>query len=229
VRVTNTYLDAVENDGTWSLINRTTGAVAKTLRARDLWDEISYSAWASADPGIQFDTTINEWHTCPVDGRINASNPCSEYMFLDDTACNLASFNLKYFWDETKHEFLVENFRHAVRLVDRHARDFRAHGAVPQQTRRAQELSVPHSRTRLREPRFLLMVAGVPYDSEKGTRCRRGNHRGDDRRILRHLRRDGRRPRTLPALRIEPRPHAARDPQSPPRRLDALPITSTKA
>ena len=74
---------------------------SKTLKARDLWDQIAYAAWACADPGLQFDTTINEWHTCPADGRINASNPCSEYMFLDDTACNLASLNLLKFYDLT--------------------------------------------------------------------------------------------------------------------------------
>jgi ribonucleoside-diphosphate reductase alpha chain len=76
------------------LIRRTDGAVARTISARELWDEMAYAAWACADPGVQYDTTINEWHTCPASGRINASNPCSEYMFLDDTACNLASLNL---------------------------------------------------------------------------------------------------------------------------------------
>ncbi len=71
----------------------------KTLKARDLWEKIGYAAWASADPGLQFNTTINDWHTCPAGGRIRASNPCSEYMFLDDTACNLASLNLLQFYD----------------------------------------------------------------------------------------------------------------------------------
>ncbi len=94
VRITNDFLQAVEDDASWSLVRRCDRKVAKTLPARELWDRIALGAWSCADPGLQFDTTINEWHTCPSDGRINASNPCSEYMFLDDTACNLASLNL---------------------------------------------------------------------------------------------------------------------------------------
>ena len=94
VRVTAEFLERVLEDREWQLTRRTDGKVAKTLPARALWDQIAHAAWASADPGVQYDTTINEWHTCPASGRINASNPCSEYMFLDDTACNLASLNL---------------------------------------------------------------------------------------------------------------------------------------
>ncbi len=115
VRLTDAFLRAVEADGEWSLTRRTDGAVAKTVRARALWDKIAYSAWACADPGVQFDTTINEWHTCPASGRINASNPCSEYMFLDDTACNLASLNLMAF-RRSDDDFDVDAFEHAVRL-----------------------------------------------------------------------------------------------------------------
>ena len=115
VRVTNEFLEKVIGDGEWNLIRRTDGRVAETVRARDLWEDIGYSAWASADPGLQFDTTINDWHTCPESGRINASNPCSEYMFLDDTACNLASLNLiKFRRDDGT--FDVSAFEHAVRL-----------------------------------------------------------------------------------------------------------------
>ena len=99
VRITDGFLRAVEQDGDWKLTRRTDGKVAKTLRARELWDKIGYAAWASADPGLQFHTTINDWHTCPAGGEIRASNPCSEYMFLDDTACNLASLNLLQFRD----------------------------------------------------------------------------------------------------------------------------------
>ncbi len=99
MRVTDDFLRAVENDGEWTLTQRLDGKVAKTLKARDLWEKIGYAAWASADPGIQFHTTINDWHTCPAGGDIRASNPCSEYMFLDDTACNLASLNLLQFRD----------------------------------------------------------------------------------------------------------------------------------
>ena len=84
------------------MTRRTDGKVAKRLPARELWDRIGHAAWASADPGLQFDTTINDWHTCPASGRINASNPCSEYNFLDDTACNLASLNLMAFRREPR-------------------------------------------------------------------------------------------------------------------------------
>ncbi|MBT3558692.1 MAG: vitamin B12-dependent ribonucleotide reductase [Rhodospirillales bacterium] len=115
VRVTNAFLERVLEDGEWELIRRTDGEVHKRIQARDLWEQIGHAAWASADPGIQYDSTINEWHTCPASGRINASNPCSEYMFLDDTACNLASLNLYTFMGKDG-EFEVEAFRHAVRL-----------------------------------------------------------------------------------------------------------------
>ncbi len=94
VRITDDFLKAVETDGDWDLKARITGKVTKTLKAKDLWEQIGYAAWASADPGLHFHTTINEWHTTPEAGEIVASNPCSEYMFLDDTACNLASVNL---------------------------------------------------------------------------------------------------------------------------------------
>ncbi|MFZ9134498.1 MAG: hypothetical protein ACO208_01005 [Candidatus Puniceispirillaceae bacterium] len=97
VRVSNEYLQAVLDNGDWELIKRRDGGVAKRIKAADLWEKIAHAAWACADPGLQYDTTINEWHTCPEGGRINASNPCSEYMFLDDTACNLASLKLMQF------------------------------------------------------------------------------------------------------------------------------------
>src|SRR6056297_687703 len=99
VRVTDAFLDAVRADADWELIRRTDGKVARTVKARELWDQIGHAAWACADPGIQYHDTINAWHTYPADGPIRASNPCSEYMFLDDTACNLASLNLLKFWD----------------------------------------------------------------------------------------------------------------------------------
>src|SRR5580693_722703 len=108
VRVTDEFLKTVEADGEWDLTWRTTGKIAKTLKARDLWDKIGYAAWASADPGLQFHTAINDWHTCPASGEIRASNPCSEYMFLDDTACNLASLNLLAFHDTTTRQLDIE-------------------------------------------------------------------------------------------------------------------------
>jgi ribonucleoside-diphosphate reductase alpha chain len=165
VRVTNDFMSALENDQNWELKNRTTGEVARRVRARDLWDKINLSAWKSADPGLQYDSTINEWHTCPNSGRINGSNPCSEYMFLDDTACNLASLNLIKFYDEESDTFLVEDFKHGVRIwttileisvlmaqfpskeVARRSYDFRTLG-----------LGYANIGT-------LLMVNGIPYDS----------------------------------------------------------------
>ena len=115
VRVTNDFLNAVEAGKEWDLIQRIDGKVAKRVNASELWDKIAHAAWACADPGLQYDTTINEWHTCPAGGRINASNPCSEYMFLDDTACNLASLNLMQFRHEDG-SFDIERFEYAVRL-----------------------------------------------------------------------------------------------------------------
>ncbi|MEH6402952.1 MAG: vitamin B12-dependent ribonucleotide reductase [Sneathiella sp.] len=115
VRVTDEFIQSVLDNGNWDLIRRVDGKIAKTVKARDLWEMIGESAWQSADPGLQYDTTINDWHTCPQDGRINASNPCSEYMFLDNTACNLASMNLMNFRRADK-SFDVEGFEHATRL-----------------------------------------------------------------------------------------------------------------
>ncbi|MEJ0052139.1 MAG: vitamin B12-dependent ribonucleotide reductase [Methylovirgula sp.] len=116
VRVTDDFLRAVDADSDWNLIRRTDGKLHKTLKARDLWEKIGYAAWASADPGLQYHTTINDWHTCSAAGPIVASNPCSEYMFLDDTACNLASLNLLPFRDPQTKVFDIEAYEHAVRL-----------------------------------------------------------------------------------------------------------------
>ncbi len=116
VRVPNEFFEALSEKENWALKWRTNGEVCKEIPASDLWDSIAYSAWASADPGLQYDSTIKEWHTCPKDGRINASNPCSEYMFLDDTACNLASINLLKFFDDKTGKFDAAGFSHACRL-----------------------------------------------------------------------------------------------------------------
>lgn len=116
LRITNDFLKAVENDEEFALINRVNGEVAKKIPAKKLWTDIAYSAWACADPGIQYDTTINEWHTSPEEGRINASNPCSEFMYLDDTACNLASINLIKFYNSQTRTIDVEALKHASRL-----------------------------------------------------------------------------------------------------------------
>ncbi|MEO3414813.1 vitamin B12-dependent ribonucleotide reductase [Roseovarius sp. CAU 1744] len=114
IRVTDAFLKAVENDDDWALINRTDGSTARTIKARELWEDVGHAAWACADPGIQYHDTVNAWHTCPEDGEIRGSNPCSEYMFLDDTACNLASMNLLTFYKDG--QFDAESYVHATRL-----------------------------------------------------------------------------------------------------------------
>ncbi|WP_375263569.1 vitamin B12-dependent ribonucleotide reductase [Palleronia sp.] len=114
IRVTDAFLKAVKDDADWELIRRTDGGVAKTIKARELWEQIGHAAWACADPGIQFHDTVNAWHTCPEDGPIRGSNPCSEYMFLDDTACNLASLNLLTFYKDGA--FQADAYMHAARL-----------------------------------------------------------------------------------------------------------------
>ncbi|MBW5438443.1 vitamin B12-dependent ribonucleotide reductase [Bradyrhizobium canariense] len=116
VSLKDDFLRAVETNGDWNLVGRTTKKITKTLKARDLWEKIGYAAWASADPGLHFNTTMNDWHTCKASGDIRASNPCSEYMFLDDTACNLASANLLTFYDVPSKRFDVEGYEHLCRL-----------------------------------------------------------------------------------------------------------------
>ncbi len=116
VRVTQEFLEALENESDWNLVGRVKKEVIKTVKARQLWDKIASAAWACADPGVQFDTTINDWHTSPKSGRINASNPCSEYMFLDDTACNLASINLSHYYNTDNFSFDVEAFAYTTRV-----------------------------------------------------------------------------------------------------------------
>ncbi|MBA9075688.1 vitamin B12-dependent ribonucleotide reductase [Rufibacter quisquiliarum] len=116
LRIPNAFFAALEQQQDWPLKARTTGKVVKTVPAQTLWQQLNEAAWACADPGVQFDTTINDWHTCPAEGRINASNPCSEYMFLDNTACNLASLNLLAFYHQERQEFDTDAFAHACRL-----------------------------------------------------------------------------------------------------------------
>src|SRR5262249_21682228 len=178
VRADNAFMEAVLQDGPWPLYWRTEKAKAKrenrpakpskTLRARELWDQIAYAAWSCADPGLQFDSTINEWHTCPADGRINASNPCSEYMFLDDTACNLASLNLLKFYDTKTGRFDVESFRHACRLwtlileISVYMAQFPS-TSVAQKSYDFRTLGLGYANLG-----SLLMVQGIPYDSPQG-------------------------------------------------------------
>ncbi len=154
VRVNDDFLRAVESGGDWNLVGRTTGKVTKTMPARDLWEKIGEAAWASADPGIQFHTTVNDWHTCAASGAIRASNPCSEYMFLDDTACNLASLNLLQFQTGGRQAELRHPVLRARRPpLDDRAGNLRADGPVPVAPHRRAELRVPHPRPRLRQYR----------------------------------------------------------------------------
>src|ERR671918_705020 len=163
VRVSNEFLERVVEDGEWQLTRRTDGKVAKSMPARRLWDGIAHAAWASADPGVQYDTTINEWHTCPGSGRINASNPCSEYMFLDDTACNLASLNLIAFLKDDG--FDVVGFEHAVRLWTMVLEISVMMAQYP--SRRIAELSYRYRTLGLGYANLggLLMASGIGYDS----------------------------------------------------------------
>ena len=178
VRITNEFMTAVLNDGNWNLYWRIEKRKAKkekrnpkpcqTLKAKDLWDQISYSAWACADPGIQYHTTINEWHTCPAGGEIKASNPCSEYMFLDDTACNLASLNLVKFYNFDKHEFNIQAFRHATRLWTMVLEISVLMAQFP--SKEIAQLSYDYRTLGLGYANLgtLLMLQGIPYDSREG-------------------------------------------------------------
>ena len=165
VRVTADFLNAVEEDRDWDLLRRTDGRVAKTVRARDLWHRVALAAWQSADPGVQYDTTINEWHTTPAGGRINGSNPCSEYMFLDDTACNLASLNLLRFYDLEGQRFDVEGYEHAIRLWTMVLEISVLMAQYPSRT--IAELSYRYRTLGLGYANLgaLLMVQGLPYNS----------------------------------------------------------------
>lgn len=168
VRVSNRFIWAVENDADWNLLARTDGRIMKKVKARELWDTIAFAAWSCADPGVQYDDIVNDWHTCPVDGRINGSNPCSEYMFLDDTACNLASLNLMKFLDEGTGVFNVEAFKHATRLwtVVLEISVLMAQFPAKEVARRSfdfRTLGLGYANLG-----SLLMVLGVPYESPEG-------------------------------------------------------------
>ena len=168
VRIPNTFFKAVDDNGTWELTNRTNGEVNKRVPAKDLWEQVNYAAWRCADPGVQFDTTINEWHTCPGSGRINASNPCSEYMFLDNTACNLASINLLTLYNGETREFDIEKYEHAIRLWTVVLEVSVLMAQYP--SKDIARLSYEYRTLGLGYANLgaMLMQAGVPYDSELG-------------------------------------------------------------
>lgn len=165
VRVSNDFMKAVASEDSWELKWRTNGDTARTVPSKRIWDKITMSSWQSADPGLQFDTTINEWHTCPKSGRINASNPCSEYMFLDDTACNLASLNLMKFYDEESQTFKVDEYLHAIRIwtIILEISVLMAHYPSQEMAQKSYDfrtLGLGYANLGT-----LLMVNGIPYDS----------------------------------------------------------------
>jgi ribonucleoside-diphosphate reductase alpha chain len=167
VRVTDGFMEAVENDAEWNLTARTDGAVLETVPARKLMHDIGEAAWRCADPGVQYDTTINAWHTCPNTGRINASNPCSEYMHIDDSACNLASLNLMKFRREDG-ELDIEAFEHAVDTIFLAQEILVGFSSYPtpeieQNAKGYRQLGLGYANLGA-----LLMARGLPYDSDEG-------------------------------------------------------------
>lgn len=167
VRIPNEFFKVLADNGDWELKARTDGRVMKKIPAREVWDKIAYAAWRCADPGTQYDTTINEWHTCPKGGRINASNPCSEYMFLDNTACNLASINLRKFHDDDTNVFDVEGFEYTTRLWTTVLEISVLMAQFP--SKEVAQLSYDYRTLGLGFANLgsVLMVSGIPYDSEE--------------------------------------------------------------
>jgi ribonucleoside-diphosphate reductase alpha chain len=167
LRITDDFMRACATGAPWETISRTTGEVVDRLDARELWNKVAHAAWACADPGVQFDTTINRWHTCPNSGRINASNPCSEYMFVDDSACNLSSLNLAKFRRDDG-SFDVDAYRHAVRvffLAQEILVDFSSYPTerIARNSHRYRPLGLGYANLGT-----LLMLEGLPYDSDEG-------------------------------------------------------------
>ncbi|MDE3236227.1 MAG: vitamin B12-dependent ribonucleotide reductase [Bacteroidota bacterium] len=167
VRIPNSFFEKLENNEDWELKARMDGRVMKKIPAREVWKQISYAAWRCADPGTQYDTTINEWHTCPQGGRINASNPCSEYMFLDNTACNLASINLRKFFDEATSTLDVEGLEYISRLWTVVLEVSVLMAQFP--SREVAQLSYDYRTLGLGFANLgtVLMLSGIPYDSEE--------------------------------------------------------------
>ena len=167
VRIPNSFFKALSENGNWELKARTDGRVMQSIPAREVWDQIANAAWRCADPGTQYDTTINEWHTCPKGGRINASNPCSEYMFLDNTACNLASINLRKFFNESDNSFDVTGFEYTTRLWATVLEVSILMAQFP--SKEVAQLSYDYRTTGLGFANLgsMLMVSGIAYDSEQ--------------------------------------------------------------
>ena len=180
VRVTDAFMEAAEAGAEWNLTARTDGTVVESVDARDLLRQIAEAAWKCADPGVQYDTTINAWHTSPNSGRINASNPCSEYMHLDNSACNLASLNLMKFRREDG-ELDVEAFQHAVDVVFLAQEIVVGYSSYPTPEIEREREGLPRARPRLREPRRAADGARPAVRLRRGPRVRGGDHRADDR------------------------------------------------
>ncbi|HNX72731.1 MAG TPA: vitamin B12-dependent ribonucleotide reductase [Spirochaetales bacterium] len=168
VRVTNQFMRAVIDNADWELKARTTGRTMRIVKARKLWDEIAHAAWQCADPGLQYHSTINEWHTCLADGEIRASNPCSEYMFLDDTACNLASLNLLSFFNNETGIFDDESYRHAIRLWTTVLEISVVMAQFPSQEIARRSYDYRTLGLGYANLGSLLMVMGLAYDSDEG-------------------------------------------------------------
>ena len=205
VSLKDDFLRAVETDGDWNLIGRTSKKVTKTLKARDLWEKIGHAAWASADPGLHFNTTMNDWHTCKASGDIRASNPCSEYMFLDDTACNLASANLITFYNTATKQFDVAGYEHLCRLWTVVLEISVMMAQFP--SKAIAELSYEFRTLGLGFANIggLLDDHGPVLRLQGRPRAVRRADRDHDRHQLRHLGRDGEGARPLPRLQEERR------------------------
>ena len=167
IRIPNSFFKVLEENGDWELKGRMDGRVMKKIPARGLWNQVAYAAWRCADPGTQYDTTINEWHTCPEGGSIRASNPCSEYMFLDNTACNLASANLMKFYDADTNTFDVEGYEYNCRLWTVVLEISVLMAQFP--SKEVAQLSYEYRTLGLGYANLgtMLMVSGIPYDSEE--------------------------------------------------------------
>ncbi len=167
IRIPNSFFEKLEKDEDWELKGRMDGRVMKKIPARELWNQVAYAAWRCADPGTQYDTTINEWHTCPEGGPIRASNPCSEYMFLDNTACNLASANLMKFYDADTNHFDVEGYEYNCRIWTVVLEISVLMAQFP--SKEVAQLSYEYRTLGLGYANLgtMLMVSGIPYDSEE--------------------------------------------------------------
>ncbi|NCF38512.1 MAG: adenosylcobalamin-dependent ribonucleoside-diphosphate reductase [Planctomycetia bacterium] len=168
VRISDEFFDAVDAKDDWNLVRRTDGELSRAIPATGLWEKICFAAWKCADPGVQYDSTINAWHTCPEGGRINASNPCSEYMFLDDTACNLASINLLKFFDAETRTFDIDGYEHAIGLwtivleISVLMASFPSE-EIARRSWKYRTLGLGYANLGA-----MLMQSGIPYDSDEG-------------------------------------------------------------